>query len=215
MGDHLLCLLGIALYICLDTVIEHQHGLCSHLVDMVKFINMAVIPHQNRDFRNIRCMVSDSFHVCYHLHRRCYSTKVSGNRLLLNQEIKADAFDFLLHLVNLTVSLHDLFCQLDVTIHQCFDGIHDGLDNLIAHPNHFFIQLLKLLVKFTSHLYSLSLTKSTRNIILGTFFLRIGKNLFGVAKFNHLSHKEKCRIIRYSDRLLHIMCYNNDGIFLF
>ena len=49
------------------------------------------------------------------------------------------------------------------------------------------------------------LPKTSRYVILGSLFLRIGEYLFRLIELHHFSHIEKRRLITDTGRLLHIM----------
>ena len=48
-------------------------------------------------------MVSDSFHIRYHLHGCGNHTQIPCNWLLLHQQIKTDVFNFLLFMIHIRI----------------------------------------------------------------------------------------------------------------
>ena len=68
-------------------------------------------------------------------------------------------------------------------------------------------------------MYSFFLTvppssETSRNVILSGFFARVCKNLLRIVIFHHRTHVEESGFVTDPCCLLHIMGYNNNGIFL-
>ena len=89
---HYVSLVIVLLNIRLDCPDKHKHCLRSHALDML-YIDPVwlVTAHQNGHLADIGCVVSYTLHISNHLHRCRNCSKVSCYRLLLHEQIKAQA----------------------------------------------------------------------------------------------------------------------------
>ena len=96
-------------------------------------------------------MVTDALHIRYHFQGSGDGSQIPGHRLLLNQQLEADVFDFLLLLVYQLVFRHNPAGGFRVLAQQGLHRVLDVLLNQIAHVGHFHTQLAQLFIKFCSH----------------------------------------------------------------
>ena len=60
-----------------------------------------------------------------------------------------------------------------------------------------------------------SLTKSSRNVILSSCILWIGKNCFRLIVLDQLAHVKEGCFVTNPTRLLHVMRHNNNRVLVF
>ena len=96
-------------------------------------------------------MVADSFHIGDHLQGGGNLPEVAGHRLLGEEELKAEALDLPLFLVDFLVVGNRFFCLIDILAQKRVDRIADCLGDLDPHRNHFIVQLFQLAVKSVTH----------------------------------------------------------------
>ena len=71
--------------------------------------------------------------------------------LLGEEELKAEALDLPLFLVDFLVVGNRFFCLIDILAQKRVDRIADCLGDLDPHRNHFIVQLFQLAVKSVTH----------------------------------------------------------------
>ena len=64
------CFCKIKIHICFYTVNQHDHAFFCHCLNMFQFFYIRFACHLDRQFRNICCMITDTFHIRYHFERR-------------------------------------------------------------------------------------------------------------------------------------------------
>ena len=148
MSDDFLRLFHVFFNISFNTTDQHDHRLTRHLFDIIEIQYIRLTCKHACNLRNIRCMVSDSLHICHHLHSCGNHTQILCHWLLLHQQIKADIFNLLLFMIHIIVGIHNLFCKFRILINQCIDRFLNRILYHGSHIHHFLIKQSKLLVEF-------------------------------------------------------------------
>ena len=150
VGFHTACQLHVPIDISGDTVCHHALGFPAHFPDF-REVGCLRDLRGDDDFRDIRCLVADSFHVRDHFQSGGNLPQVSRHRLLLQQELETQPLDIPFGLVDLRVFFDDKLCLFHVAVLQRLCRVLNRCFAKLSHLRQLLIQRNKFSVKSVAH----------------------------------------------------------------
>ena len=132
--NHIPCLAVIPFDVGSHRFVQHLDNLVGHFGKLIH-LSVFAVRHFLDKVGDVDRMVADSLHVRNHLECGRNMTQIRGYRLLLEQKLQAEAFNFPLHLVYRLVVLCNLARRIHIPPHQSNHGTLNGNFNHLSHAD--------------------------------------------------------------------------------
>src|SRR5438552_925989 len=127
----------------------------------------------------------------------------------MNRQIVDLDFELIQH----SVVILDLECQIVVPLHQGPDGLIDGSLGVAGHRQQLLFQTVKLGIEMEHSWFNL--TKPPRYVVLSPLVFRAHKDVSGGAELDQFAQVKEGSKIGHARRLLHIMRHNDNSVGFF
>ena len=150
LSNNFFCKFDIAFHKCLNAVCDHFCCRLCHFVDISALRSASAVQKGNY-FRYILGLITDAFHIGYHLERCGNLTKIPCNRLLTQQQFETECLYIAFHFVNFVIDRCNPACDFCAALGKCLCGKRDRFLTQCSHFNKLIIELPQLAVKTASH----------------------------------------------------------------